>query len=156
VKTCGGSGGITLPFLTSALDDGEWSASRLGHFTPRERAPSTDWIGGWVSPREGLDALEKRKIEPGPSSLSLYRLRYPDSWYGTAGLHRRRDTPVVDQNGERMLVALVERYQLFSHFLSALGTVAFSRMALVRGVCKPEGTHTHTHTHVYHGTDGQN
>jgi hypothetical protein len=34
--------------LTSALDGGEWSASRTGRFTPRERAPGTHWMGGWV------------------------------------------------------------------------------------------------------------
>jgi len=27
--------------VTSALDGGEWSASRPDHFTPRERAPGT-------------------------------------------------------------------------------------------------------------------
>jgi len=42
--------------LTSALDGGEWSASRPSRFTPRERAPSTHWIGGWVGPRAVLDA----------------------------------------------------------------------------------------------------
>jgi hypothetical protein len=31
--------------LTSALDGSEWSVSRLGRFTPRERAPATHWIG---------------------------------------------------------------------------------------------------------------
>jgi hypothetical protein len=36
--------------LTSALDGGEWLASRTGRFTPRERAPGTRWIGGWVDP----------------------------------------------------------------------------------------------------------
>jgi hypothetical protein len=35
-------------FLTSALDGSEWSASRPGRFTPRERVPGTNWIGGWV------------------------------------------------------------------------------------------------------------
>jgi hypothetical protein len=50
--------------LTSALDGGEWSASRPGHFTPRERAPGTDWIGGWVGRRAVLNAV-KRKI-PSP------------------------------------------------------------------------------------------
>jgi hypothetical protein len=40
--------------LTSALDGGEWSASRPGHFTPRERAPGTHWIRGWVGPRAVL------------------------------------------------------------------------------------------------------
>jgi len=29
-------------FLTSTLDGGEWSASRPGRFTPRERAPDTN------------------------------------------------------------------------------------------------------------------
>jgi hypothetical protein len=34
-------------------------------FTPKERAPSTHWIGGWVGPRAVLDAVVKRKI-PNP------------------------------------------------------------------------------------------
>jgi hypothetical protein len=71
--------------LTSALDGGEWSASRPGRFTPVEIAPGSHWIGGWVGPRTGLDAVEKRKIlycqEPNPGrrdrSPSLYRLSYP-------------------------------------------------------------------------------
>jgi hypothetical protein len=37
-----------------------------GRFTPRERAPGTHWIGGWVDPRGGLDAVEKRKFLPPP------------------------------------------------------------------------------------------
>jgi hypothetical protein len=51
--------------LTSALDGGEWSASRPGRYTSRERAPGTHWIGGWVGPRAGLDAVAKRRI-PSP------------------------------------------------------------------------------------------
>jgi hypothetical protein len=51
--------------LTSTLDGSELSASRLGCFTPRERAPATHWIGGWVSPRASLDAVVKRK-RPSP------------------------------------------------------------------------------------------
>jgi hypothetical protein len=47
--------------FTSALDGGEWSASRPGRFTSRERAPGTHWIGGWVGSR----AVVKRKI-PSP------------------------------------------------------------------------------------------
>jgi hypothetical protein len=67
----------------SALYGGELSASRPGRFTPGEGALGNHWIGGWVDPRAGLDALEKRKIsypcrELYPSrragSLSLYRL----------------------------------------------------------------------------------
>jgi hypothetical protein len=40
--------------LTSALDGGEWSVSHSNLFTPRERAPGTHWIGGWVGHRAGL------------------------------------------------------------------------------------------------------
>jgi hypothetical protein len=71
---------------------GEWSASRLGRFAPGERAPGTHRIGGWVGPRSGLEAAEKRKFltVPGPElrpldrlacSQSLYRLRYPSSTF---------------------------------------------------------------------------
>jgi hypothetical protein len=42
-------GGVEIQlhaFLTSILDGGEWSASRSGRFTPRERALGTHW---WAS-----------------------------------------------------------------------------------------------------------
>jgi hypothetical protein len=52
--------------LTSALDGGEWLASHPGSFIPREIAPGTYGIGGWVGPRAVLDAVVKRKI-PSPS-----------------------------------------------------------------------------------------
>jgi hypothetical protein len=47
-------------FLISALDGGEWSASR-----PRERYRGTHWIGGWVGPVAVLDTVVKIKI-PSP------------------------------------------------------------------------------------------
>jgi hypothetical protein len=53
-------------FLTSALVEGEWSASRPGHFTPWERATGTHWIGGSVDPRIGLDDMKKRNFLPLP------------------------------------------------------------------------------------------
>jgi hypothetical protein len=58
MKAYWGSGGIApLIFFTSVLDGGEWSASRHGRFTPRERAPGTHWIGSWVGPRVVPDAV---------------------------------------------------------------------------------------------------
>jgi hypothetical protein len=54
-------------FLTSALVGGECS-SRLGRFTPGERALGTHWIGDWMGPKAGLDDVEERKF------LSLTRL----------------------------------------------------------------------------------
>jgi hypothetical protein len=46
-------------FLTSALVGGKRSVSRPGHFTPGERTPGTDWVGGCVDPRVDLDDMEK-------------------------------------------------------------------------------------------------
>jgi hypothetical protein len=60
--------------LTSALNGGEWSASRLDYFTPRERSPATHWIGGWVGSRTVLNAVVKREI---PSLRRESNLRTP-------------------------------------------------------------------------------
>jgi hypothetical protein len=65
MKAYGGSGDIAPHIVTSALEGGEWSASRPGRFTLRERSPVTHWVGGWVSPRAGLAAVVKKKI-PSP------------------------------------------------------------------------------------------
>jgi hypothetical protein len=59
MKTYGGADVWTHVFLTSAVVGGEWSASRSGRFTLRERAPGTNWIGGSLGPRAGLDDMEK-------------------------------------------------------------------------------------------------
>jgi hypothetical protein len=62
MKTYGGSGCVTPPFLTSALDGGEWSASRPCRFIPRERVPGNHSIGGWAGPRTGPESVQERKI----------------------------------------------------------------------------------------------
>jgi hypothetical protein len=62
MKAYGGVDVQIHTFLTSALDGGEWSASRPCRFTTRERAPGTHWIGGWVDPQASLDDMEKRKF----------------------------------------------------------------------------------------------
>jgi hypothetical protein len=73
------SGGIFPPFLTSALDEGLWSASRPCRFTPRERIPNTHRIGGWVDPVAYRNifcpCLESNPGRPVRSS-SLHRLSY--------------------------------------------------------------------------------
>jgi hypothetical protein len=63
---------ISTHSLTSALDGGEWSASRPGRFTPRERTSGTPWIGGWVGLKAVLDTVVKRKI-PSPRRESNSR-----------------------------------------------------------------------------------
>jgi hypothetical protein len=83
MKTYGGIEGITPPFLTSALDISEWSDSSSSRFNL-----GTLWIRGWVSPRDGLDAVDWtqrscpcRKSIPArrTRSPSLYRLSYRPS-----------------------------------------------------------------------------
>ena len=67
--------------MTTALEEGEWSAARPGPLYPRER-PGTHFTGGWVGPRAGLDGRKISSppgLDPGPSSpvaQSLYRLSY--------------------------------------------------------------------------------
>jgi hypothetical protein len=73
-----------MHYFISALDGGEWSASRPGRFAPRERSAGTHRVGGWVGPIAVLDAVVKRKIpspcrESNPTSPALYRLSYHGS-----------------------------------------------------------------------------
>jgi hypothetical protein len=49
-------GGMAPPFLTSALDGDEWSASCSSRFTPGIHS-----TGDWVGPRTGINALEKEE-----------------------------------------------------------------------------------------------
>jgi hypothetical protein len=88
MKTYGGVDVYIHVFLTSELVGGEWSASRPGRFTPRERAPGTHWIGGQVGPQSQsgqhgeekiLDPTGTRSPTPWLSS-QLHRLHYPESY----------------------------------------------------------------------------
>jgi hypothetical protein len=54
------------PFFTSALDEGELHA--LAVLPPGKSPPGTHQTGGWVGPRAGLDAVEKSKLLPRPST----------------------------------------------------------------------------------------
>jgi len=63
------------PFLNSVLVGDEWSASCPSHFTPRERAPSTHWIRGWVIPGASL-GMEANRKSPCPCSCSLVKTEW--------------------------------------------------------------------------------
>jgi hypothetical protein len=88
MKTYWGSIGIAPRILNLGIR-WRWVVISLpGRFTLRERAPGIHWIGGWVSPRAGLDAVVKRKMSspcwdlnpwssgPQPSAIPL---SYPGS-----------------------------------------------------------------------------
>jgi hypothetical protein len=86
VKAYRGSGGIdsSTHSLTSALDGGEWSNSRPGRFTPKERAAGTHWTGGWVDHRAVLYAVKRkipsprRESNPRTPIVQLVAQRYTD------------------------------------------------------------------------------
>jgi hypothetical protein len=59
MKTYGGVDVYIDVFLTSALVEGEWLASRQGRLVPRVRAPGAQLLGGWVGPRAGLSSVDK-------------------------------------------------------------------------------------------------
>jgi hypothetical protein len=61
MKTYVGSGSIAPPFLTSAIDGGERSASRPGRFTSWERAPRCPLERGLGGPqsRSGCYGVEE-------------------------------------------------------------------------------------------------
>jgi hypothetical protein len=57
MKACCGSGGIAPRILISALEvSGQLHARPL---YPHGKSPGTHWIGGWVGPKAGLDAVMK-------------------------------------------------------------------------------------------------
>jgi hypothetical protein len=52
-------------FTTSALDGGEWSASRPSRaLPPGERTSGTHWTGGWVGPRAGWTRDRGKILSP--------------------------------------------------------------------------------------------
>jgi hypothetical protein len=55
-----GSGGTVTLIHNLGTRWGEWSGSRPGRFTPRERTPGTHCIGGWEGPRAGPGAVVTR------------------------------------------------------------------------------------------------
>jgi hypothetical protein len=105
-KSIGGVDYSSTHSLTSALDGGEWLASRRGRFNPKERALGTHLIGGWVGPRAVLDAMVKRKI-PSPRRESNPR------------------TPIVQPVAQRYtdwaIAALVNPYNRIKFLVSILG-----------------------------------
>jgi hypothetical protein len=86
-------------FLTSALAGDDWSASRPGRFTPRDRAPGTHWIGGWVGSKAGLDDVEKRKF------LTVRGLE-----------HRPLGRPTHSQSLSRLLYSVLKHTKLQTTF----------------------------------------
>jgi hypothetical protein len=111
MKANGGGDVYIHIFLTSAVVWGVWLASRPGRFIPGEIASDTNWIGGWINPRAGLDDMKKWKFLTLPglelrplgrptSSQVMYRLRYPGC------LKQTYDYKIVSRNSAIYLVSV--------------------------------------------------
>jgi hypothetical protein len=72
-------GGVAPPFLTSALGRGEWSASRSGRFTPRERAPRypLDRRLGGPQNRSGRRGEEQKPCTAGNRTRAVQPVAIP-------------------------------------------------------------------------------
>jgi hypothetical protein len=71
MKTYGGVVVYLQAFLTSAPEEGEWSASRPDLFTRGERAPGTQWRGGWVGPRFGLELSPTARLSGNEFTINV-------------------------------------------------------------------------------------
>jgi hypothetical protein len=68
-----GRGGKVPTFLTSALDEGKWSVSRRGRFTPQGKSHQyllDRGLGGPQSPSGRYEALHQNAILSNPVLLS--------------------------------------------------------------------------------------
>jgi hypothetical protein len=70
MKVYGDVGVWLHKFLTTVLNGGERSGSRLDRFTARRIASGTNWVGGCMLPRVGLDVLQKGRIACIPQELN--------------------------------------------------------------------------------------
>jgi hypothetical protein len=73
--------------MISALDGGEWLASRPGCFNPRE-SPGTYWIGGWVGLRAGL-VLLLLLLAVAVSEVPNGGMRFSCTSHGKCPVHRK-------------------------------------------------------------------
>jgi hypothetical protein len=55
-------GGILHAFSSLVPDGGERLASRPSRFSPNGRPHFIHWIGDWVGPRAGLDAVTEKRV----------------------------------------------------------------------------------------------
>jgi hypothetical protein len=74
MEDVGRSGDIAPPFLTAALDGGEWYAPAV--LVPGKEAPISCWTGGLVDPR--TDLKDWAKMTSARVSMEISFHRNPD------------------------------------------------------------------------------
>jgi hypothetical protein len=97
-----GSGGIALRFFDLGTRYRRVISFTPRRFTFRESAPGIHWIGGWVGPRAGLDAVMKRKI---PST------------------YRESNLPIIELVAPRHVTELSRLFHRISYSLSLISAL---------------------------------
>jgi len=105
-------------FLTSALDEVGWSASRPRRFTPRERSSDAHLIGGWVGPRSGLDAVAYLVLLTKSLSYTYVKIKLKApclaKYHAVKTYCERRDlAPLILNLGTRWLVVRIKLRPLY-------------------------------------------
>jgi hypothetical protein len=125
MKTYGECGGISQPFLISALQISARLTLGPARFAPKEFAPGTNLMGGWIDHRTRLDAMEKkiyypcRELNPAhlAQSPSLYRLSYSvaDTYFHSEFL---ADGPLIPSKYIiiRKCLMLIAHIQVFTNY----------------------------------------
>jgi hypothetical protein len=93
-------------FLTSAIYGGEWSASRLGRFTPGERHPRTPWLGDRMAPESIWTLWRREKLSvpaenrtPVVQSVSTSMNSHEDYWRMLIVTHLVNSQPFMEPEG---------------------------------------------------------
>jgi len=89
--------------MTAALEGGEWSAARLGQFTPGKDpvpilqeagwAPGPVWTGGKSRPHR--DSIPYRPARPGPQRLHVLKIICDESQRAVSPHHDHTDWPHI-------------------------------------------------------------
>jgi hypothetical protein len=104
-------------FLTSSLDACVWSASRPITLLPGKEPPSIHWIGGWVGPRAGLDAVWREKFPaPAWTQTSDNPTRSSALYHWATELNRLHSRSGNGKKGIYIYIYML--YVLLSHCLS--------------------------------------
>jgi hypothetical protein len=131
MKTSWGSGGISPRILDLVIRWGKWSVSPPGRFIPRERAPGTHCIGGWLGPRASLDTVVKRKF---PAAAGT---RTPDHSARSPPLyHWDISAPVIWQERYQKAVWIVGLQVCMSKPLNSQTIICCWALSYQNGSCK--------------------
>jgi hypothetical protein len=126
---------ISTHSLTSTLDGGEWSVSRPDRFTPKERAPGTNWIGGWVGHRAGMDAVVKRIPSPHRKSKPRTPIIQPLAQRYTDWAKKKRTLEMRNDRHHTYFLLLRPRFRIVILICTKFSSKATNQLSIYAALC---------------------